>query len=421
MGFKQIAKKIVGPERLSAAKGVVMHYVCTARLGKKGKLRFENDRLYPIEELRSRDYHVFRGYYDLNYLSSDQKKLLVHRLPVNAETNRETSIEIGYVDLENRRFKKTARSLAWCWQQGSRLRWHPLKDSEIIFNDVDKKSGSYCARIVDVNSRKTVGKIDYPLYDIACDFSYGLSVNFERLQGFRPGYGYNYFSDGKDGVTAPAEDGLIYVDLKENKSKLLYSLRELADVGQVDKEWYCYLNHISISPDCSHFIFFLITCKQGSKDWNTILFVSDQDGKDLKILEREDRVSHYCWIDNDRVMITCHKDDDDEYYCIYNINDTKKTILSIGKLSMDGHPSPYRTNEFITDTYPRDNSLQRLRFFSLDSKEAETALAVYHDYRMRGEKRCDLHPSVESDGKMISIDTTFKAGKRSVLLLGVKE
>ena len=69
MGFKQIAKKIVGPERLSAAKGVVMHYVCTARLGKKGKLRFENDRLYPIEELRSTDYHVFRGYYDLNYLS----------------------------------------------------------------------------------------------------------------------------------------------------------------------------------------------------------------------------------------------------------------------------------------------------------------------------------------------------------------
>lgn len=42
---------------------------------------------------------------------------------------------------------------------------------------------------------------------------------------------------------------------------------------------------------------------------------------------------------------------------------------------------------------------------------------LYHDYRMRGEQRCDLHPSVEDDGRYVAVDTTYHGGRRSIVIL----
>ena len=420
MGVKETVKAIIGPERISNIKGHVMHVVCSVRLGKI-KLSLEGDRLSIYKQLSAKGYHVFRGYYDLSYMSEDQNKLLVHRLSKNATYNKSNSVQIGYYDLQTDKFCKVAESSAWCWQQGSRLRWHPAQNNVVLFNDVDKANNKYITRVVNAQDKQTIGKIDFPLYDLSHDFSYGLSVNFSRLQRLRPGYGYNYFDDPTKGIMAPEYDGLFKVDLRGNKGILLYSLKELADKGSVPDEYECYLNHISIAPDDQHFLFFLISCKSGVKGWNTVLFISDKEGTELKVLQKEDRVSHYCWIDNENIMVTCHKEDNSEYYCTFNIVSGAKKVWNIENLGVDGHPNVFGDDEFITDTYPRDNSLQRIRFFRETDKTAKTAMSIYHDYRLRGEKRCDLHPSVECGGKYISVDTTYRDGLRSVLVLKTKE
>ena len=420
MSIKGIVQKVVGQERLSTLKGQVLHYVCSLKLGRSGKLQIPGTRLSLHKELTSPGYHVFRGYYDLQYMNAEKEIFLVHRLPVNAGSNRDTRIQIGYYDLHSLDFHKVSESYAWCWQQGSRLRWHPTKKNSVLFNDIDRETGSYCTRIVDICTNEETEKISWPLYDLASDFSYGLSLNYERLQRLRPGYGYNYYGDSTIDCPMPEDDGLFRIDIEKREARLLFSLKELASAGNVGDEKECYLNHISVSPDNQHFLFFLISREPQIKGWDTVLFVADKSGESLRAIEKQDRVSHYCWMDNAHIMVTCHRKDNTEYYCVYDIFSGEKEILSIANLDMDGHPNVYSTDEFITDTYPHDNSLQRIRFFTLQDNEAKTEMAIYHDYRLRGEKRCDLHPSVERDGRYIAIDTTYKAGRRSVLILSTR-
>ncbi|MBQ3640720.1 MAG: hypothetical protein II969_07485 [Anaerolineaceae bacterium] len=420
MTVKDSVKKIVGAERISAMKGVVMHYLCSMRLLPKGKLQLHDKKIRLYKDLSSNGFHVFRGYYDLKYISQDQKKLLAHRLPITAGVNRNTKIDIGFYDLENSEFRKITESSAWCWQQGSRLRWHPLYPDQIIYNDVDRNNNCYCTRIFDIHDGIEKGKIDFPLYDIADDYSYGISINFSRLQRLRPGYGYNFLPDETEKNPIPSQDGVYYVDVQSDTAKLLYTLKELSEEIGVSDNSECYLNHISISPDNKHFIFFLISNVPNVKGWNAVLFVSDTFGN-YKILERKDRVSHYCWIDGKKLMVTCHKDDNIEYYCIFDIETGEKEILNIHKLNKDGHPSPLTKDQFITDTYPGINSLQEVLVFSQNCERAKTVLSVYHDYRLRGEKRCDLHPSVENNGRYFSVDSTYKDGKRSILVFKIEE
>lgn len=157
-------------------------------------------------ELSSPAYHIYRGYYDLRYMDSKGELFLCHRLPVKAHTNRDTKCEIGYYELKKLEFTKLAETNAWCWQQGSRLRWYPQNAKWVMFNDVS--GDSYCTRIVDIETKKEVKKIDYPIYDISSDCKWGISLNYSRLQRLRPGYGYNYFEDKTLNQNAPSDDGL---------------------------------------------------------------------------------------------------------------------------------------------------------------------------------------------------------------------
>ena len=221
MSVKSILKKTIGAERLSNMKGQIFHIVCKAKLGNK-VMEIDNRYLEEKRLIEFPGYHTFRGYYDLNYLSADKTKFLVHRLPVNANNNRDTSCEIGYVDMTTGDFHKVAETHAWCWQQGSRLRWHPVEHNCIIFNDADPDG--YCAKIVDVDSGECVQKIPSPLYDVTPDFSYGLTLNYSRLQRLRPGYGYNFFDDATKNEPASQNDGIWRVDLNNNSKESYFCI-----------------------------------------------------------------------------------------------------------------------------------------------------------------------------------------------------
>lgn len=417
MSIKSSLKNVVGAERLSTIKGQVYHYGCTAYfiLKHKDKLSYDNTIVRKMAEFSSNNFHIFRGYYDLKYLSDDSRKLLCHRLPVNADSNKNTRCEIGYYDVDTNIFTQIANSSAWCWQQGSRLRWNPQNKDFIMFNDVSK--GTYCTKFYDINSKKQVYHIDWPLYDLDSNCKWGISLNYSRLQRLRPGYGYNYFEDKTYDQFAPKDDGLFMIDIENNSSELIVSLDELARKIPHGNKYIHYLNHISVAPDNQHFIFFHIYMESQKKGWNTVLYVYDVVNKKYYAIEKVDRVSHYCWINNQNLMVTCHKKNGTEYYCIYNILSGKKRILKIDGLQVDGHPNKLGTfGYYVTDTYPLDKGIQRIEMFTEQSLHVQLIASLYHDYRLRGEKRCDLHPSTEKNGLIISIDTTYHNGKRSIVL-----
>ncbi|MCD7994561.1 MAG: hypothetical protein LUK37_23390 [Clostridia bacterium] len=414
MGIKGALKNIFGETRLSAMKGVVCHYGCKADMMFKHTpaLNVTGNGVKAKYVLEADGYHVYRGYYDLNYL--DDGRFLCHRLPVDAIDNRKTKCEIGFYDLEELIFHKVADTNAWCWQQGSRLRWHPTEKNRILFNSVDRDH--YCTKIFDIDGNQT-GIIDRPLYDITPDFKFGISLNCSRLQRMRPGYGYNYFDDVTKDARAPEDDGLFLTDHQKKESRLLYSLKNLAASIDPEGKYVHYLNHVSMAPDGEHFIFFHIYVDPNAKGWKTILYVSATQGQELKALEETDRVSHYCWMDNESLMVTCVSGTGETYYCTFKITNGEKKKINIDGLNTDGHPRRVCGTDFcVTDTYPFGKSRQKLMSFSLNDEKATTLACIYHDYRLRGEKRCDLHPSIADGGKLVSVDTTYQKKRRSIVI-----
>lgn len=425
---KVVLKRIFGAERLRFLKGFMGH--CLFSMKKMMKrdfgLQVVDERIKLKAVLEADGFHVYRGYYDLDYLDPKKNRFLCNRLPLKAGTNRDNTCEIGYYDLGSMEFHKVAETNAWCWQQGSRLRWHPVLKDRIMYNDATEEG--YCCKVVNVETGENEKNICRALYDVTPDGKLGISINYSRLQRLRPGYGYNYLPDTTEGQNAPEDDGIFLVDTEKGTTKLLYSLKQLAEAVDPKCEYEHYINHVSIAPDGKHFKFFHIYVGSNGVGWRTVLYASDMEGKTLTMLEKEDNVSHYCWLDNNTLLETdiCTEKGSmiNTYYCSYDILSSKKVRLTHKGLNTDGHPTRFPGSDLIvTDTYPllKNYNRQRIMFFDLNGNEAKTAAHLYHDYRMYEERRCDLHPSLGDGGRLISVDSTFRKGKRSIVLFDVKK
>ena len=86
-------------------------------------------------------------------------------------------------------------------------------------------------------------------------------------------------------------------------------------------------------------------------------------------------------------------------------------------LARDGHPSISRLRHgFYSDTYPDGEHMQS--FFYYDMENGCMPIArLFHDPRMYGERRCDLHPHYFRSSETVALDTTCLGGKRSVALI----
>ncbi|MCR5185760.1 MAG: hypothetical protein K6D97_01410, partial [Clostridia bacterium] len=322
------------------------------------------------------------------------------------------SIEIGWFNINNNKYHKITDTHAWCWQQGSRLRWSNNKDV-IIYNDcIDNE---YCCLFYNIMTNKIIQKVDYALYDITPNEKFGLSLNFSRLQRLRPGYGYDILEDHSKSKNAPDDDGVFLIDISNNSSKLIISLKNLAKLNDKEESYQHYINHISISPSGEKFIFFHIYVKE--KSWVTQLISANIDGTKMTILENEDLVSHYTWKSDDELLITGIDKSNSFYYRLYEVNGKYKKDITNKYLKQDGHPTFIAENVFVTDTYPINN-YQIVFTYDISKKLAKNIVKLYSDPRLFEERRCDLHPKIDHKNNLIFIDSTYKKGKRSVIMIG---
>lgn len=412
--IKKVIKKIIGQGNITFTKQQV---------------KFLQDKVYLLShpniytEIKDLSYlkysqpgkNIFFGYYDISQFDKAEERLLVHVVKKDADTKTDKA-ELGYYFFESGEYIPFAETKAWCWQQGARLRWHPQNDNIVLFNDMC--NGQYITRVFDVKNRSIIANIRAPLYDIDVTASYGLSLNFSRLQRLRPGYGYNTLPDKTAGQVAPNNEGIFYVDLVCNKKELIISLADLAKEivdSHADEH---YINHISISPDGRKFMFFHIWTLKDDTHWKTRLCVYNLDNCKLSVLEKTDRVSHYDWLGNEGLIVTCWDENWRQYYCTYNIETGEKVVLKDNHLVHDGHPTKLDNEaNIISDTYPLKHDMQTLFEYNLDKKCYRPIIAVYSNARLYDEKRCDLHPRVSPSKKYITLDTTCENGVRQILLI----
>jgi len=379
--------------------------------------RAPNPVLPPVRAVtRGPKFHWF-GYYDKDQLDPSGRYLLCmevdfeHRLPKADEP-----VTIGMVDLaDGDRWIELGRSLAWSWQQGCMLQWRPGSDRELLWND--REGDRFVCRILDVKTRK-MRTLPMPIEHVSPDGNYAACADFSRIWNIRSGYGYPGVPDAYADEKAPAEVGVWRMDLMTGRTTMLVSVADLVRIPYPAPQpnHKHYINHLAWSPDGKRILMFHRWIGSGGQP--TRVFTIGPDGDDLRLLSARG-ASHWTWRDPDHVLIWAnggyrlYKDD--------NSGEPKETLWT----APNGHQTyiPGTNGQWlVTDTYPRGAKREQIVYlFHLPSGRFVLLGRFPSPKQYRGEWRCDTHPRVSRDGKLVIIDFPHGGNGRQQYVIGIEQ
>ncbi len=354
-------------------------------------------------------------------------------------------LRVGLIDLENgNSWKEIGTSTSWGWQQGCMLQWIPGSDREVIWNDYDKTG--FVSKIYNIESGET-RTLPRAIYTLSPDGAFGLCVDFDRLQFFRPGYGYPARTSAMTWDKAPADTGIYKMDLASGDSKMIISYAQIAALprpqGSVADNYH-WFNHLLINPSGTRFIFLnrsrpvasyddMTTYLKEHPEWKgkgfsghyvTRAITANTDGSDLYPLNDSGQFSHFIWKRNETICAWAVPDDGDQA-AFYDFQDHSKAYAQVGTgiMTRNGHNTyvPNTNYEWIlNDTYPvGEERLQELYLFHIPSNRKVT-LGKFHEPEIfKGEWRCDLHPRCDQQGKRVFFDSTHLGNKRQMYMVDI--
>ena len=364
---------------------------------------------YMFFEIKSKNKHVFCGYYDINPFSSCNRKVLVNLSSRNFNSN-----TIAYYDIDDRNIHRLYETNVNSWQMGSRLQW--FKNNTVIFNDFFENK--FISKIIDLDGNlKRI--IDFPIYELSKSRTIALSLDFYLLHLLREGYGYNNYAEELKNYYSKSLNKVNIIDLENNVIKKSIDMQDMLHEFPVDdkSEYYHYFNHLSFNPSNSYFSFFhLWKSKINDKLFNRLI-ISDLESNIIFVLEEGNRVSHYTWKNDTQLLITTYVNGLCKYVK-YTFNFKTFTFIKEDnyELFIDGHPTYINNNIFISDTYPNKYSYQDLFTYD-ESVNIKTDIArIFSNPMYFGYRRCDLHPKLNLDKNIISIDVHLR-NRRSVYII----
>lgn len=359
--------------------------------------------------------HTFFGYFDVSPFSKDKKML------ASCVESSKGKMDLGYFDLKDQKniFNKIAETNAWCWQMGARLQWYGLNGDKIIFNDSDGEIP--CSKIVSLSQKEVLKQFNFPFYSINKNCTYSLSINFSRLEKHRPGYGYVFSGDESPYSLAPKNDGIFLGNLKTGGRKLILSFSDLSkeksEKSMIGASHY--VNHLYFYPDNSRLLFFHCWNKKGRK--KVRLLSSDFNGNSLDVITTSRQIlSHLCWVDSKTILAYLVNGDEGRGYYFIDLK-TNQLKKYKGYLfdNLDGHP--YSSSDFfVTDTVPDEYSERNLIINSFKNNSSNLISRIYSNPLLVGPERCDLHPRLNENFNLVSVDSAHK-GYREMLVFDLNK
>jgi hypothetical protein len=163
------------------------------------------------------------GYYDKREFDPTNRYVLSNQIDFEGRgPTGDDTIKVGYVDTAlDDKWHEIGSSRAWGWQQGCMLQWVGGNGDKILWND--REGEKFVCRIYSKSDRR-VRTLPRPIYTISRDGSFGLSVDFRRIDNLRPGYGYDGLADPNVANRAPDDSGIWRVDLNTGEDRLVMSL-----------------------------------------------------------------------------------------------------------------------------------------------------------------------------------------------------
>ncbi len=374
-----------------------------------------------VNRMSDSNEHCFFGYYDLPAFSRDSTYHLCHKVAFwDRIPEKDDVAVIGLIDTNTHGFIELGETKAWNFQQGSMLQWHPSKTNKIIYNSRQNKS--YHGIIQDIKTG-TKSNLDLPVASVDPAGKFALSVNFNRMYDFRPGYGYAGITDEYKDVMAPIDDGIFLIDLNTGKSKLILSLYEILDLTKStlpNKDAKLMVNHITFNNDGSRFVFLARYFPVEGSRWGTATITVNTDGSDPYVLHGYDMASHYWWKNKERLMIYANGDLGHQ---LYILNDKSKEfeVLDAEFFAEDGHCSYSPDQKWLLyDSYPDKESLRHLYLYNIEQRKGVTLGSFYSYPNITGDFRCDLHPRWNRTGDIISFDSIHE-GKRDIYYIKLED
>jgi len=349
--------------------------------------------------------------------------MLAHEADFNDRApTADDSVGIGVVNLaEGCRFERIATTLAWNWQQGAMLQWHPTDPERLFFHN-DRRDGRFVCVVRDImGAERRV--YDRPVYAVLPDGETAFSVNFSRLARHRPGYGYVGCVDPLSDDRAPDGDGIWRLDLASGKANLIVSLAELAsrDVKLSMVDAFHYINHVQISRGGKRVAFFHIWC--ASEDGLEVrLYTCRPDGSDLRCLLDTGDVSHYDWYGDEAILVWAVPPDQGNPRFLFVPIDGVLSPFSTDVLTEDGHCSFSPDRKWVlNDTYPDTFGMRTLMLVSWPTgRRVDLARLYSPKSRWWGEIRCDLHPRWSRDGRQVCLDSVHE-GTRQIYVVDLAQ
>ena len=271
----------------------------------RNKIKSEGElvRLTPDDGME-----YFFGYYDKCPWDADDRRLLALRVrdatksPAPKEPGELVLIEPGGAP------RVIATVHAWNVQQGCIAQWlGPDFRRRILFNDF--REGRYCSVIFDTESMSEVKTLPLPVYDVAKDASFALSLDFSRLHRLRPGYGYSNLPDATAGQLCPDAPCIWRMELSDGRVTPLLKYTDFASFepdGRMEGAEHK-VNHLMLSPDGHRFMVLHRWFQKGHK--HTRLVTVSSDGTDMYNLSDDDFASHSFWKDDTHILSFLRKPD----------------------------------------------------------------------------------------------------------------
>lgn len=401
-----------------------------------------------VQAITSGDKQHWFGYYDKWQINASGRYALGNEVDLFFRSPTPgDKLKIGLIDLENgNKWTEIGSSTAWGWQQGCMLQWIPGSDNEVIWNDHGPEG--FISRIYNLKTKET-RTLPSPVYTLSPDGKFALSLDFERLQFFRPGYGYPALTPRSSWEKAPADNGIFRMDLQTGVSELILSYEQITELerplGSVADNFH-WFNHLLINPTGDRFILLnrsrpfatkseMKTYLKANPDkWNsrfssqyiTRALTANTDGSGVYPLNDSGQFSHFIWKGNDVITAWAVAEGSEED-AFYEFPDTTKDYRLIGATEMprNGHNTyvPGTNYEWIlNDSYPvGDARLQQLYLFHVPTGRRVDLGEFYEPEAFKGEWRCDLHPRCDPEGKRVFFDSTHEGGRRQMYRIDISD
>jgi len=374
---------------------------------------------FRVRRITKDDGQYFFGYYDVLAWSPDNRRHLCHKVAFwDRLPGKDDVAEIGLIDLDSLRYEPLAQTTAWNFQQGAMLQWRPGSGGrQVIFNV--RQDGAYRGVIMDIHSGKR-STLELPVANVDPSGRYALSINFDRMFDFRPGYGYAGRKDPHYAQDHPEDDGVFLIDLETGRATLILSLDQ---VYAVSRQWLypdcqkLVINHLTFNTAGTRFVFLARHFPRPGENHRTLVATAARDGSDMYCLTDYRHASHYTWMDESRLLIHVGGKDGNQLYLLTDKTDRAEAI-DVNLFRPDGHCnfSPDR-KRFLYDNYPDKDGNQRLFIYDLSRRE-KVPIGVFPS-KCTGpfDIRCDLHARWNSSGDAVSFDSTHE-GFRGIYMAG---